>query len=100
MMGRVVVGAKVSEMGNQSTGTESKVSSALVSPFDERNIAALLSYHNSSNWCASTGKPESTTSNASTMKMVMSSTGTPDAGKERKLLPMHTRRWELRLVSK
>ena len=37
-MGRVVAGAREVEMGNQSTGTESVVSIALASPFDERNI--------------------------------------------------------------
>jgi hypothetical protein len=35
---RVVRGAEEAEMGNQSTGTESVVSIALVSPFGERNI--------------------------------------------------------------
>ena len=38
MMGRAAVGAKEKEMGNESTGTESAVSIALVSPFRERNI--------------------------------------------------------------
>ncbi len=38
MMGRVVVGTGEVEMGNQSTGTESVVSIALASPFDERNM--------------------------------------------------------------
>jgi hypothetical protein len=40
MMGRAMVRAGEVEMGNQSTGTESAVSSALASPFDERNILA------------------------------------------------------------
>jgi hypothetical protein len=64
MTERVAVGAGEMEMGNESTGTESVVSIALASPFRERNIPVPLSYHNSSNWCASKGKPESTTSYA------------------------------------
>ena len=38
MTGRVVGGAGEREMGNQSTGSESAVSIALASPFDERNM--------------------------------------------------------------
>jgi hypothetical protein len=38
MMGRAVIGAGEVEMDNQSTGTESVVSIALASPFDESNI--------------------------------------------------------------
>ena len=40
MTGRVAVGAGEVEMGNQSTATESVVSIALASPFNERNIPA------------------------------------------------------------
>ncbi len=38
MTERAVVGVQEMAMGNQSTGTESVVSTALASPFDERNI--------------------------------------------------------------
>jgi hypothetical protein len=72
MTERAVAGTGKMEMGNQSMGTESVVSIAFASPFDERNISTSLSYHNGSNWCASTGKPESTASNARTSRVLES----------------------------
>jgi len=45
------------------------------------SLLIVFANHNGSSWCASTGKLESTISNARTKNTVMSSTGTPDAVK-------------------
>jgi hypothetical protein len=95
---RAVAGAGEREMDSQSTGTEELVpipwssSALLVRETDQLH----QSYHTGSHWCALTGKPESTTSNARAVKYWKAQCGESrmlrlDAGKERKLLPMHTK---------
>jgi hypothetical protein len=101
--GRVVIRAKEREMGNDSTGTDETHINPGSSPalFVRETYQLLLSYHNDSYWCASTRKLESTISNARTKNGHVkywnagcseSCMSGVDAGKERKLLPMHTRR--------
>jgi hypothetical protein len=77
MTERAMVGAGDAEMGNQSTGTESVVSIALASPFDERNIPTPSIIAQRLKLVHLNGE----TRIHRLKRKDQSSTGTPDAGK-------------------